>query len=150
MELRNGMGRSMTKRPIFTLLLLGIVLACPGAFADQNAVGPATAAAEAWLKLVDAGHYQGSYKDTSSYFKSRISERKWVEKVEPVRKPLGAMISRKVQGAQYTTSLPGAPDGQYVVIQFDTSFQNKKSAIETVTAMLDKDGKWHVSGYFIR
>ncbi len=48
------------------------------------------------------------------------------------------------------TSLPGAPDGEYVVISYETSFTNKKSAIETVTPMLDKDGKWRVSGYFIK
>jgi hypothetical protein len=47
-------------------------------------------------------------------------------------------------------SLPGAPDGEYVVIQFKTAFENKKFAIETVTPMLDGDGKWRVSGYFIR
>jgi hypothetical protein len=50
----------------------------------------------------------------------------------------------------YKTSLPGAPDGEYVVIQFGTSFENKKTAIETVTPMLDKDGKWRVSGYYIK
>jgi hypothetical protein len=44
----------------------------------------------------------------------------------------------------------GPPDGEYVVIQFETSFENKKSAIETVTPMLDQDGKWRVSGYFIK
>jgi ribosomal protein S17E len=36
-----------------------------------------------------------------------------------------------------------------VVIQFDASFENKKSAIETVTPMLDKDGKWRVAGYYV-
>ena len=48
------------------------------------------------------------------------------------------------------SSIPGAPDGEYVVIQFKTSFENKKSGIETVTPMLDKDGKWRVSGYYIK
>jgi len=45
---------------------------------------------------------------------------------------------------------PLPPDGEYVVIQFKTSFENKKAAIETITPMLDKDGKWKVSGYFIK
>jgi hypothetical protein len=50
----------------------------------------------------------------------------------------------------YMTSLPGAPDGEYVVIKFETSFQNKKSAVETITPMREKDGKWRVSGYYIK
>jgi hypothetical protein len=48
------------------------------------------------------------------------------------------------------TELPGAPDGEYVVFQFDTQFEHKRAAVETVTPMRDPDGSWRVSGYFIR
>jgi len=47
-------------------------------------------------------------------------------------------------------ALPGAPDGQYVLIQFNASFEQKAHAVETVTPMLERDGTWKVSGYFIR
>jgi hypothetical protein len=47
------------------------------------------------------------------------------------------------------SSLPGAPDGSYVVIELSTSFEKKAEAIETVTPMLE-EGVWRVSGYFIR
>jgi hypothetical protein len=70
--------------------------------------------------------------------------------VAPVRDPLGKVLSRALKSATYTTTLPGAPDGQYVVIQYDTAFEHKKSAVETITSMLDKDGTWRVSGYFIK
>ena len=46
--------------------------------------------------------------------------------------------------------LPGAPAGRYVVMQFDASFAGRKSAAETVTFLLDRDGKWRSAGYFIR
>jgi hypothetical protein len=36
------------------------------------------------------------------------------------------------------------------VIQFATSFENKQSAVETVTPMRDSDGTWRVSGYYVR
>ncbi|MEW6571079.1 MAG: DUF4019 domain-containing protein [Nitrospirota bacterium] len=55
-----------------------------------------------------------------------------------------------MKSKQYTTSLPGAPDGEYVVLRYKTVFENKKSSIEIVTPMLDKDGKWRVSGYYIK
>jgi hypothetical protein len=48
------------------------------------------------------------------------------------------------------TTMPGAPDGEYVVIQYQTTFEHKNSAVETVTPMLDNDGQWRVSGYYIR
>ena len=66
------------------------------------------------------------------------------------RKPLCKLVSRKVKSKDYKTSLPGAPEGEYVVIQFKTSFENKKRSIETVTPMIDDDGKWRVSGYYIK
>jgi len=49
-----------------------------------------------------------------------------------------------------TTTLPGAPDGEYVVFQFNASFDQKAAAVETVTAIREKDGTWHVGGYFIK
>jgi len=79
-----------------------------------------------------------------------VKQEQWEQSLQTVRKPLGKSISRQVKTKTYKTSLPGAPDGEYVVIQFETSFENKKSAIETVTPMMDKDGMWRVSGYFIR
>ena len=79
-----------------------------------------------------------------------LTEDAWSGAIGPVRQPLGNVVSRTLKGAQYATALPGAPDGQYVVIQYDTSFANKKSAVETITPMLDKDGQWRVSGYFIK
>jgi hypothetical protein len=42
--------------------------------------------------------------------------------------------------------LPGAPYGQYIVIQYETRFEKKKSALETITPMKDKDGQWRISG----
>ena len=45
--------------------------------------------------------------------------------------------------------LPGAPDGTYVVLSFDTRFEHQERAQETVTMMLE-DGKFRGAGYFIR
>jgi len=67
-----------------------------------------------------------------------------------VRKPISKLVSRKIKRKTYTTSLPSAPDGEYVVIQFETSSEDEKSAVEKVIPMLDKCGNWRVSGYYIK
>ncbi len=110
----------------------------------------AVVAAEKWLALVDAGKYPESWKEAAGYFRNAVTQEQWEQSLQTVRLPLGKMISRRVKSKDYRTSLPGAPDGQYVVIRFETSFQHKKSAVETVTPMLDKDGEWRVSGYYIK
>lgn len=109
----------------------------------------AVTAAQDWLALIDAGRYALSWKESAAFFRNAVTEDQWEQSLNVARQPLGALISRKVKSAAYTTSLPGAPDGEYVVIQFETSFKNKRSAIETVTPMFEKNS-WRISGYFIK
>jgi hypothetical protein len=40
--------------------------------------------------------------------------------------------------------------GRYVVVQYDTAFANRASAVETVVAAAEPDGAWRVSGYSIQ
>ena len=132
-----------------------IVMAILGFCISMNALAnekeeKAIAAAQTWLTLVDQGGYGESWDTAAAYFKQAITKDKWEQAITAVRKPMGKMLSRKLLSQTYTQSLPGAPDGEYVVIQFETSFKNKKSGIETVTPMLDKDGQWRVSGYYIK
>ena len=110
----------------------------------------AVVSAEKWLGMVDAEKYAESWKEAAEYFKKAVTREQWEQSMQAVRKPLGKLITRKMKTKMYKTSLPGAPDGEYVVIEFETSFEYKKSAIETVTPMMDKDGKWCVSGYYIK
>ncbi len=66
-----------------------------------------------------------------------------------VRPPFGAVISRDIKVAKFSTSLPGVPDGEYVTIQSATSFEKKAEAVETVTMVRIED-EWQVAGYFIK
>ena len=106
--------------------------------------------AQKWLKLIDSFEYEASWTEAASYFQNSITSKEWSRTLQSVRQPLGKMLSRELESSQYATSLPGSPDGEYVVIQYNTSFKNKRSAIETVTPMLDRDSKWKVAGYFVK
>lgn len=117
---------------------------------DRNAVAQAQAAAKSWLALTDSAKYGRSWDEAASLFKGAVAKADWEKSIRSVRAPLGAVRSRKVKSATYARTLPGAPDGEYVVIQFEAQFENKASAIETVTPMLDKDRTWRVSGYYIK
>ena len=117
-----------------------------GSTKEQRAV----AAAERWLALVDAGHYGQAWDEAASYFKGAVTKDQWTGSLNGVRAPLGRVISRQEQSARLSTELPGAPDGEYVVIEFQTNFANKSSGIETVTPVRETDGSWKVTGYYIR
>ncbi len=138
-------------RNVFCVFMLVAVFSMSVAMADNtDKEKAAVSAAERWLAMVDEGKYAESWKKAAAYFRSSITQNQWEQSLQGVRSPLGKRISRKVQSINYKTSLPGAPDGEYVVVQFETSFTNKKSAIETVTPVREKDGRWRVSGYYIK
>lgn len=127
-----------------------IATAFSGIAAEPEKEQAAVAAAEKWVVLVDSGKYAESWQEAAEYFRNAVKQEQWKQLAQAVRKPLGKLVSRKVKTSTYKTAVPGAPDGEYVVIRFETSFENKKVAIETVTPMMDKDGTWRVSGYFIK
>ncbi len=140
----------MIRSTICLLVLCLSLWAGPAAAQESEKERAAVAAAQKWLSLVDAGRYGQSWEQAAGYFRNAVTQASWEQSLRAVRGPLGKLISRAVKNSIYQTSLPGAPDSQYVVVQFETSFENKKSAIETVTPMLEKDGAWRVSGYYIK
>ncbi len=129
------------------ILVLGFTC---GTMASADKEVAAVMAAKTWLTLIDEGRYGDSWETAAAYFKDAITKAYWQQTLTAIRKPLGRRVSSVLISKSYTLSLPGAPDGEYVVVQFKTSFENKQSAIETVTPMLDSDGVWRVSGYYIK
>jgi hypothetical protein len=138
----------MKKRSFCLLGLIFVALWMSACSQDKKVV--AEGAASNWLKLVDSGNYAQSWDDTGNVLKANVARDQWQELLVRNRAPLGSLISRKLKSAEYTTQLPGAPDGQYVVLQYESSFEHKNSASETVTPALDKDGKWRVCLYTVK
>lgn len=133
-------------------LVITTLLCLSGCNAPSNpeAEKAAVEVAEQWVILVDSEQYAESWKEAAQFFRGAVTEDQWVNTMQSMRKPLGKNTSRELKSTQYLTQAPGAPDGQYVVIQFKAAFENKQSAIETITPMLDEDGNWRVSGYFMK
>ena len=143
----------MNIKNFIRVIMLCALVAVSGAVLFAAASKPeeeAQKAAEQWLALIDAGKFGEGWNTAAGYLQAAVPQQQFESSLAAVRKPLGDLVVRKLKSAKYTQSLPGAPDGEYVVLQFDTSFANKRVAIETVTPMRDKDGRWKVSGYFIK
>lgn len=137
---------------ISTAIILTIVLVISASTikAGQTKEKIAIQQAEKWLSVVDDEKYEDSWSKAALLFRNAVSKDQWTGSMNAYRRPLGKMNERKLKNYKYMTRLPGAPDGEYVVIQFQTVFSNKKEAVETITPMLDEDGTWRVSGYFIK
>ena len=109
----------------------------------------AVLAAKEWLAGVDSKEYKKSWLEAAPFFKEHVKEEQWEDQISTVRGPLGKAESREFIDAQFTTTLPGAPQGEYAVIRFKTNFSGKPNSVETITPMM-ANGSWRVSGYFIK
>ena len=63
---------------------------------------------------------------------------------------LGLVGARTLLSASFQTKLPSAPPGEYVVLQYRTKAGGGRTIVETITPMMEPDGRWRISGYYIR
>jgi len=118
--------------------------------AVANATDAAIKAAGKWLAVLDAGKYGESWSEGAGALRSVVTQARWEEGLRAVRAPVGAAGARTLTSSHYTRALPGAPAGEYVILQYSTDFAGKAGAVETVVPMREADGSWRVSGYYIK
>lgn len=164
---RSGGGRSLVflaggvlaMSLIITAVMIAPMLLSASADAPQSPDGTSpsisvadaasTSDALAWVALVDDQKWDESWQAAASIFKSQVTAQQWAAAAEQARSPLGALTKRTLKGVTKTTKLPGAPDGEYELLEFQSSFAQRKEAVETV--ILTRQGAdWKVAGYFIR
>ena len=122
---------------------------------DQEAAKKdAVAAMQTWLIEIDAGSYAKSWSDSAKSFQKALTSDQWVAALNGVRTPMGKLISRNLGSTMHQTAIP-KPDGELVkgdwmIVQFDSSFENLKDARETVTFEKESDGAWRAAGYYIK
>jgi len=142
-------------------LTLGVVLLAGSALSLEagqpaRAQTPAGAnaaaqqAAERWLALVDAGKYAESWDEAAPILKNSNSRKDWMGYLKSKREHLGKVVSRKLLKAEPLKNVPGMPTGQFIGMQYRTSFEKLKAAVEVVVPVQDKDGQWRVSEYVVQ
>jgi len=142
-----------TRTALWATLLLGYILCFGPAKSVPAQTGSNTAAQQAteqWLALVDAGKYGESWDEAAPMLKDSIERKDWMANLKSKREHFGKVVSRKLLKADPLKNVPGLPPGQFVGMQYQTSFEKLKAAVEVVIPVLDKDGKWRVSEYVVQ
>ena len=145
--------RHPCNRTVLRGLWWSALIACAGVLcapASGDETSAARAAAQTWLKAADAGDGARTWNLAAPLFQQSIAVERWTQALATARTPLGAVQQRALSSSTHATTLPGAPDGDYVVMQFHTVFEHKASAVETVTTARQTDGSWRVTGYFVK
>lgn len=115
---------------------------------DHSKAG--VAAAEQWLALADAGKGADTWNAAGSAFKSAVTAGQWSGMLQAARAPLGLLKSRTLANARYTRTLPGAPEADYVVIQYGAVYAKRPGVTETVVTAREGDGSWKVVTYMVQ
>ena len=135
-------------RDIRILLLLSLLIgACTAAvLAPQDA---AEATAEHFLSSIDQADYEASWIDTSAVLRENVSRNDWVAHLRSTRDSLGPVSHRESVSVEFLDSLEDAPDGEYAILTYASSFADKREAMEVVALSLEATSTWKVVGYYI-
>jgi hypothetical protein len=141
----------MTRSVVVGLVWLVSVACTPAPAPAEEASDPATdEAARTWLKLVDEQKYEESWDAAAGLLKETLVKAQWVQAADLVRKPLGALMGRTLKSDTPKSTIPGGPEGDYRVMVYQSSFQARRAARETVVLQREEDGKWRVASYFLK
>lgn len=152
----------MSANPWHAALLVGAwLIAGAACAASAQSMSPpqreALSAAERWLERVDAGRYADAWAMASEPFKATVGKQQWSDGVRKLRKDYGRVVTRKGDRMAFVGAAPNPDDpsslgkpGLQIAIIFETKFAGNKLASEQTTLVLEPDGLWRVSGYYIK
>lgn len=137
--------RTPLRLVLLSALATGVVIP---AIAASLVEDQAALAARKWIALVDNQQYAESWTQAGSYFRDKVKREQWVTALTRSRQPMGAVISRTSSRVEFSKTLPGAPDGDYALLDFTTKFGNQGLLAERLTLMKEA-GSWQVAAYAI-
>lgn len=104
-----------------------------------------------WINLSDAAAYGATWLGAGSLLKDTVSQEQWTAAMVKTRTALGPAHSRKVESHNFAQTLPYGTRGNFVIINYDTSFERMPGAVETIILMTEGQlAEWKVISYRIK
>ena len=99
-----------------------------------------------WLSLIDENKYLETWGSLSGIFKKNTTKEQWLDDLDGFRKPLGKLLERKLL---YVTESSDEHLGKYLIVQYQSLFENNTSKGEAISVIKDSENGWKVLGYTI-
>lgn len=117
---------------------------------DPEKVEQASAAAVAFLDLLDNGNFEEAWRQSATYMRSDIPLETWLEQLDQIRGQAGLLLERSQTDFNYTKEqIEGIPEGEYISFFYASRFHNYSTARERITLYFEAGTSWRVAGYFI-
>jgi hypothetical protein len=118
-----------------------------GRSGSQEEQAGARASAEQVLSQLDRGDWKPAWEASSGSLRESANLPQFVAGVQSTRVAFGTPISRAVKGFNFTTSIDGAPSGEYAIVFFNTAFSGAGEVEEQVVLARER-GTWRLAGYW--
>lgn len=128
-----------------TLLLLAMLPL--SARSEEGGETAPAAAATRFVAMLDAGTVDDAWHEFTPLAQIIKSEAQWQHLQQSLRTAYGPLEKRSIRGVTLQSRYAMLPDGHYAIVQFDTVFRNKRSAIETIVLIQSQDSLWQVHDY---
>ena len=116
---------------------------------DDEKVEQALPAAVEFLALIDSGKYAESWQSSASLMRAKVTQQDWTDKLDQARSLSGGLVQRVQKSASYATVAKDSPEGEYIMLIYESDFQAAEDVSEYVTVMLEGE-EWKVAGYFMQ
>jgi hypothetical protein len=111
-------------------------------------VSAATEQAAAWLGALDLGQYDLAWNGLATVMQTGSTQEQWTIDMRAPWEKLGKVVGRELQRSEFSTTVRGAPTGQYVTATYLSHFSDAAPILETVLLSFE-DGRWRVAGYSV-
>ena len=139
------------KRAIVAICTL-LCLSAPSFANPQAMVKPTRdgrGAAMKWLALLDEGQYAASWDGAAKSFQDRITKSDWIAGMKKLHEQYGKVVSRKFKDSTFDVNPPGLPSGEHETLRFTIKLERRGRVDEVVSLIMQKNGGWRVSGYYL-
>jgi hypothetical protein len=116
---------------------------------DDQKLEQAQPVAAEFLALVDDGKYAESWQSLAPLVRDKVKQQEWIEKLDKARSRSGGVVQRAQKSTRSVTALKDSPEGEYIIISYESDFQKAEDVSEYVAVMRDGDS-WKVAGYSIQ
>ena len=103
-----------------------------------------------WLNWVDNEEYDKAWHAASQKLNGKYTREVFVKEMTKHRALVGRVSSRKLNEQKYTSRIRFLPEGEYVILTFDATRDDKTGLVEVVVCEKGSDGKYTVVDFYLK
>ena len=108
---------------------------------DANKVGLS------WLNDINHNQYENAYDLLTKEVKEKYPQEIWIGLINELMLEFGNLESRTVTQRYFQSQMEGMEDGFYVVIEYNSQYENTKAHTESLLLKQNDKAKWEIANY---